>query len=98
METLFLREQHAAASRRKLALLLLGAMIVVALLLAAFAYGIMRPKTADVEFGERRAVEQCWQDSKDLAQSRPSRMFQEEACREMEKQFRLKFEHQRLTT
>lgn len=83
------------ANRQQFLLFLLGAMLLVALILGIFVYGISRPQTAAVEAGERHAIDECRRRSEDLTQSSPSRSFQEDSCREMEKQFQVKFQHRR---
>lgn len=89
------QERRDDASRQQFLLLLLSAILLVALILGVLVYGISRPQTAAVQAGERRAIDECRRRSEDLAQSSPSRSFQEDSCREMEKQFQLKFQHRR---
>jgi hypothetical protein len=83
------------ANRQQFLLLLLGAMLLVALFLGIFVYGISRPQTAAVKAGERHAIDECRHRSEELTQSSLSRSFQEDSCREMEKQFQLKFQNGR---
>jgi hypothetical protein len=89
------QQRRDDASGRQFLLLLLSAILVVAVILGVLVYVISRPQTAAVEAGERHAIDECWRRSEDLAQSSPSRRFQEDSCREMAKQFQLKFQHRR---
>ncbi|MGF6986263.1 hypothetical protein QFZ99_005804 [Paraburkholderia atlantica] len=85
----------ASISKRPFAYFLLCAGLFVTAVTAALLYGVSRPQTPVIEEQERLAVDQCWRSSQDSTQSRPSRRFQEDACREMEAQFRSKFRHGR---
>jgi hypothetical protein len=85
--------QPARTSRRPFILFLLGALLFIAIVTMALFYGISRPQTAAIETQERGAVEQCWRSSRSLSPSSASRRFQEDACREMQAQFRGKFGH-----
>jgi hypothetical protein len=85
--------QPVSTSRRPFMVFLLGAGLFVAVVTMALFYGVSRPQTAAIETQERRAVEQCWRSSRPLSPSSASRRFQEDACREMQAQFRDKFGH-----
>lgn len=81
----------SARDRRPFLAFLLAAGLFVAAVTAALAYGVSRPRTAASEAQERLAVDRCWPGSRDATQSASSRRFQQDACREMEAQFRSKF-------
>jgi hypothetical protein len=85
--------QRTTASRRPFLLFLLGAALFVTAVIAVLYYGMSRPQTPDIEAGERIAIDRCWSSTRDPAQSTSSRRFQEDACREMEAQFRSKYPH-----
>lgn len=86
--------RRATTSRRPFAVFLIGAALFVAAVMAVLSYGMSRPRTAAGEAQERLAVYRCWRSTQDPAQSSSSRRFQEDACREMEAQFRGKYPHQ----
>jgi hypothetical protein len=87
-------DRMATSGRRPFILFLVGGALFIAAIMAALAYGMSRPRTAAGEAQERLAVNQCWRSTQDLAQSSSPRRLQEDACREMQTQFRGKYPDQ----
>ncbi len=86
--------RRTTANRRSLLMFLAGTALFAAAVTAVLSYGMSRPRTAAGEAQERLAVDQCWRSAQDPAQPSSARRVQEDACREMETQFRGKYLHQ----
>lgn len=82
---------HPTPTRRQFLRVLTGGVLFVAIATCAFVWGVTRPLASKAITIEKNAVHECWRSARRLAQLSTSRSFQDEACREMEKQFTRKF-------
>ncbi|TBU96367.1 hypothetical protein [Phytopseudomonas dryadis] len=71
-------------------LILLGIAFIV-LVFGIIIYSITRDQTAEVQANEVRAIQACWVKANDPSATPTSRAFATDSCKEMEKQFRIKY-------
>lgn len=71
-------------------LTLLGLGFIV-LVFGIIIYAITREQTADVQANELGAIQACWDKANDPSATPTSRAFATDSCKEMEKQFRIKY-------
>ncbi len=71
-------------------LTLLGLGFIV-LVFGIIIFAITREQTADVQANEQRAIQACWVKANDPSATPTSRAFATDSCKEMEKQFRIKY-------
>jgi uncharacterized protein YpmS len=71
-------------------LIILG-LAFIALFYGVIIYTITREQTAEMQANELSAIRACWVKSKDSSSAATSRAFAADGCREMEKQFRIKY-------
>ena len=74
-------------------LILLG-LAVIALFYAIIIFTITREQTADIQANELNAIKACWNKAKDPSIAATSRAFASDNCKEMEKQFRIKYKRE----
>ncbi|MBD9655059.1 MULTISPECIES: hypothetical protein [unclassified Pseudomonas] len=72
-------------------LTLLGLAFIV-LVFGIIIYAITREQTAEVQANEQRAIQACWVKANDPSATPTSRAFATDSCKEMEKQFRIKYD------
>ena len=77
-------------SRGCLGLIVLG-LAFIALVFGIIIYAITREQTADIQANEQNAIKACWVKANDPAATPTSRSFATDSCKEMEKQFRIKY-------
>lgn len=82
-------EDKSGLGRRGCLGLFLAGLAFVVLIFAGLIYIMTRPQDAEIEAGERAAIEACWKSAQATERS-----FTEESCQEMEKQFLRKFGRQ----
>lgn len=85
------RNTPPTTSKRGCLLLMLGALVFAGLLYGLFIYFVSQKPSQTTEANERAAIAQCWQRANDQSLPKSTRTFQESGCKEMEKQFRRKF-------
>ncbi|SDE86077.1 hypothetical protein [Phytopseudomonas seleniipraecipitans] len=71
-------------------LTLLGLAFIV-LVFGIIIYSITREQTADIQANELGAIQTCWDKANDPSATLTSRSFATDSCKEMEKQFRIKY-------
>ena len=71
-------------------LTLLG-LAFIALVFGIIIYAITREQTADIQANELAAIQACWVKANDPTAKPTSRSFATDSCKEMEKQFRIKY-------
>lgn len=71
-------------------LTLLGLAFIV-LVFGIIIYSITREQTADIQANELGAIKACWVKANDPGATPTSRAFATDSCKEMEKQFRIKY-------
>lgn len=90
------QEQRSAESSDKgnsrgcLGLIVLGLAFIV-LVFGIIIYAITREQTADIQANELNAIKACWVKANDPTATPTSRSFATDSCKEMEKQFRIKY-------
>ncbi|WP_437881326.1 hypothetical protein [Pseudomonas sp. LRF_L74] len=71
--------------------LILAGLAFIVLVFAIIIYAITRDKTPEVEANEQAAITACWARANDPDVAQTSRAFATDSCKEMEKQFKIKF-------
>jgi uncharacterized membrane protein len=71
--------------------LILAGLAFIVLVFGIIIYAITRDQNAAVQVNERNAIRACWVKANDATATPTSRAFATESCKEMEKQYRLKF-------
>jgi len=71
--------------------LILAGLGFIALVFGVIIYSITREQTPQIEANELAAIQACWKRVEDPALAATTRSFGTDGCKEMEKQFRIKF-------
>ncbi|MBB3101938.1 hypothetical protein [Azomonas macrocytogenes] len=74
--------------------LMLAGLGFIVLMYGSFIFFLTRPSTAENEANELNAIERCWENAGSETRTLPGRQFANDSCKEMEKQFKIKFGHE----
>ena len=84
-------EQTDTGNRGGCLWLTLAGLAFGALVFGIIIYVITREQTADIQANELSAIQACWVNANDPTAKPTSRLFATDSCKEMEKQFRIKY-------
>lgn len=80
--------------RRRFQFIMGACGVFILAMLGSLVYVCSRPQTVSEQSAERQAVRMCWLRSTETSRSAINRSEQSKACREMEKQYDYKSQHQ----